>query len=192
MKYHNITKADMLNGEGLRVVLWVSGCSHKCPGCQNALTWDPNDGVEFKDDTIKEIYQELDQDWCSGLTLSGGDPLFLGNRKTIRDLVTNIKELYPTKTIWCYTGYTWEELMAQKELDKNLEDILNHIDVLLEGKFIMKLAEEKLHYVGSSNQRIIDVPKTREKGEIVLYIDNSDIYEEACRLKERLACGCDS
>lgn len=188
MKYHNITKADMLNGEGLRVVLWVSGCSHKCPGCQNALTWDPEDGVNFDDDTIQEIYHELDQDWCSGITLSGGDPLYLGNRKTIRDLVTNIRQLYPNKTIWSYTGYTWEELMAQKEIDKNLEDILNNIDVLLEGRFMMKLAEEKLHYVGSSNQRIIDVPKTLEKGEIVLYIDNSKIYEEACQLKERIAC----
>ncbi len=188
MKYHNITKADMLNGEGLRVVLWVSGCSHKCPGCQNALTWDPEDGVTFDDDTIQEIYHELDQDWCSGITLSGGDPLYLGNRKTIRDLVTNIRQLYPNKTIWSYTGYTWEELMAQKEIDKNLEDILNNIDVLLEGRFMMKLAEEKLHYVGSSNQRIIDVPKTLEKGEIVLYIDNSKIYEEACELKERIAC----
>jgi len=91
MRYHNVTKADMLNGEGLRVVLWVSGCSHKCPGCQNAITWNPDDGVEFDDDTIKEIYHELDQDWCSGLTLSGGDPLFLGNRKAIRDLVMNVK-----------------------------------------------------------------------------------------------------
>lgn len=192
MRYHNITKADMLNGEGLRVVLWVSGCSHKCPGCQNALTWNPDDGIEFDDDTIKEIYQELDQPWCSGITLSGGDPLFLGNRKTIRDLVMNIKQLYPNKTIWCYTGYTWEELIAQKEVDQNLEDILQNIDVLLEGKFVMKLAEEKLHYVGSSNQRIIDVKESLKENNIVLYIDNSKIYEEACQLKERLACGCNS
>lgn len=175
MRYHNITKADMLNGEGLRVVLWVSGCSHKCPGCQNAITWNPDDGVEFDDDTIKEIYHELDQDWCSGLTLSGGDPLFLGNRKTIRDLVMNVKQLYKDKTIWSYTGYTWEELIAQREVDKNLDDILNCIDVLLEGKFVMKLHDDRLHYVGSSNQRIIDVKKSIEEGKVVLYIDNSNI-----------------
>lgn len=168
----------MLNGEGLRVVLWVSGCSHQCPGCQNALTWDPEDGVPFDDDTIKEIYEQLDQDWCSGLTLSGGDPLYLGNRKTIRDLVTNIRQLYPHKTIWLYTGYTWEELMAQRELDANLEEILKNIDVILEGRFIMKLKEDKLHYVGSSNQRIIDVKKSLDQDQIVLYIDNSQFAVE--------------
>lgn len=192
MKYHNITKADMLNGEGLRVVLWVSGCSHQCPGCQNALTWDPDDGVVFDDTTVEEIYHELDQDWCSGLTLSGGDPLFLGNRKMIRDLVLNVKTKYKDKTIWCYTGYTWEELMAQAETDQNLKDILEHIDVLLDGKFILSQAETKLHYVGSANQRIIDVPKSLDKQQVILYIDNSTIYEEACLAKAKLACGCDS
>ena len=189
MKYHNITKADMLNGEGLRVVLWVSGCSHQCPGCQNALTWDPDDGVVFDDTTVEEIYHELDQDWCSGLTLSGGDPLFLGNRKMIRDLVLNVKTKYPDKTIWCYTGYTWEELMAQAETDQNLKDILEHIDVLLDGKFILSQAETKLHYVGSANQRIIDLPKSLDKQQVILYIDNSTIYEEACLAKAKLACG---
>ncbi len=192
MKYHNITKADMLNGEGLRVVLWVSGCSHKCPGCQNVLTWDPEDGVAFDDETIKEIYHELDQDWCSGITLSGGDPLYLGNRKMIRDLVMNIRKLYPHKTIWSYTGYTWEELMAQRELDQNLEDVLQNIDVLLEGRFILSKAEQKLHYVGSANQRIIDVPKSLDKEEIVLFIDNRKVYEEACSLKESATCACNS
>ncbi len=192
MKYHNITKADMLNGEGLRVVLWVSGCSHQCPGCQNAITWDPEDGVCFDDDTIKEIYEELEKDWCSGLTLSGGDPLYLGNRKTIRDLVTNVKQIYPNKTIWSYTGYTWEELMAQCENDENLKDILANIDVLLEGRFILKLKEDKLHYVGSSNQRIIDVPKSLEEGQIVLYIDNSKILEEINKSEVQVACECNS
>lgn len=192
MKYHNITKADMLNGEGLRVVLWTSGCIHHCPACQNALTWDENDGLDFDDDAIKEIYKELETDWCSGLTLSGGDPLFIQSRKTIRDLVTNVKKLYPTKTIWSYTGYTWEELMEQKKEDKNLQDILKNIDVLLEGRFVLKLANEKLHYVGSSNQRIIDVKKSLEKGEIVLYIDNSNITNTNNELNnvESGACRC--
>lgn len=182
----------MLNGEGLRVVLWVSGCSHKCPGCQNTMTWDPEDGVNFDDETIKEIYHELDQEWCSGLTLSGGDPLFLGNRKMIRDLVMNVKELYPNKTIWCYTGYTWEELMAQCELDQNLSDILRTIDVLLEGRFILSKKEEKIHYVGSTNQRIIDVPKSLDKGEIILYIDNSHVSGEESAMNARFSCSCSS
>ncbi len=188
MRYHNITKADMLNGEGLRVVLWTSGCDHHCPACQNALTWDENDGLLLDDDAIQEIYHELEQSWCNGLTLSGGDPLFLKNRKTIRDLVLNVKMRYPKKTIWVYTGYTWEELMSQMENDSNLKEILEHINVLLEGKFVLKLKEEKLKYVGSANQRIIDVEKTlqKENGEIVLYIDNSSIAHQL--KKESITC----
>lgn len=194
MKYHNITKADMLNGEGLRVVLWTSGCIHHCPSCQNALTWDPDDGLNFDDDAIREIYKELDNDWCSGLTLSGGDPLYIPNRKNIRDLVTNVKKLYPKKTIWAYTGYTWEELMEQVKNDSNLKDILDNIDVLLEGRFLLKEADERLHYVGSANQRIIDVKKTleNENKEIVLYINNSNIRNKKEELNniESGVCRC--
>lgn len=183
MRYHNITKADMLNGEGLRVVLWVSGCSHECPGCQNALTWNPNEGLPFDEEAVKEIYHELDQDWCDGITLSGGDPLFLGNRETIRNLVLNIKEKYPNKTIWCYTGYTYETLVKQAVKDNSLNDILEHIDVLLDGPFLMRLADVDKHYVGSTNQRVIDMVKTREQNEIVLYQD-----EEVKSFKEVQVC----
>lgn len=177
MRYHNITKADMLNGEGLRVVLWVSGCSHKCPGCHNTITWDPDDGVEFDETTVKEIFKELNQDWCSGITLSGGDPLFPGNRKTIRELVTRIRSNnnYRRKTIWCYTGYTWEQLMEQKKTDKDLEEIINCLDILLDGEFMIKLHDDRLHYVGSSNQRILDVKESLRTGEPILYIDNSNV-----------------
>ncbi len=178
MRYHNITKADMLNGEGLRVVLWVSGCSHHCPGCQNAITWDPNDGLIFDDAAKKEIFDELDKDWCSGLTLSGGDPLFLDNRESIAKLVLEVREKFPNKSIWLYTGYTYEDLLRQKEEDKNLNTILNHIDVLLDGRFVLKVANIKLHYVGSSNQCIIDVKKSLECGKKVLYIDNSNVLGE--------------
>lgn len=173
MRYHNITKADMLNGEGLRVVLWVSGCSHHCHACQNAMTWNPNDGLVFDDSAKKEIFDELQHDWCSGLTLSGGDPLFLGNRCEISKLVKEVKVKYPNKTIWLYTGYTWDELLNQKEVDSDLDIILNNIDVLLDGKFILKLASEKIEYVGSSNQCIIDVKKSLNSGKKILYIDNS-------------------
>lgn len=188
MRYHNITKADMLNGEGLRVVLWTSGCSHHCPNCQNVLTWDENDGLLFDDSAILEIYHELEKDWCDGLTLSGGDPLFLKNRKTLRDFILNVKTKFPNKTIWVYTGYTWEELMEQRKNEKELSEILEHIDVLLEGKFVLQLREEKLKYVGSANQRIIDVPKSlkTENGEIILYIDNSEIANQI--KKECITC----
>ena len=172
MRYHNITKADMLNGEGLRVVLWTSGCSHHCVACQNAITWDKNDGLVFDETAKEEIFHELEQDWCSGITLSGGDPLFKDNREEIAKLVVEIRKKFPEKTIWCYTGYTWEEL-----LEENLEEILNNIDVLLDGKFVLKLALEKLHYVGSSNQCIIDVRKSLAKKKKILYIDNSKIIE---------------
>lgn len=175
MRYHNITKADMLNGEGLRVVLWVSGCSHHCHACQNAMTWDPNDGLVFDEDAKKEIFDELEKDWCSGITLSGGDPLFFGNREEISKLVKDIREKFKDKTIWLYTGYTWEELLEQKKTDKFLDTILNNIDVLLDGRFVLKLASEKIHYVGSSNQCVIDVKKSLKKNKKVLYIDNSKI-----------------
>ena len=173
MRYHNITKADMLNGEGLRVVLWVSGCNHECPGCQNALTWNHEDGLEFDDKTKEEIYHELEQEWCSGITLSGGDPLFPGNRSTISNLVKDIRKKYPNKTIWCYTGYLYETLLKQKEKDKDLEEILNNIDVLLDGPFVMRLADVNIHYVGSKNQRIIDVKSSLKKEEVVLYGDDN-------------------
>ena len=177
MRYHNITKADMLNGEGLRVVLWVSGCSHHCHACQNAMTWNPNDGLVFDDDAKKEIFDELEKEWCSGITLSGGDPLFLGNRLEISKLVKEIREKFKDKTIWLYTGYTWEELLEQMKTDKNLDTILNNIDVLLDGRFVLKLASEKIHYVGSSNQCIIDVKKSLKKKKKILYIDNSKVLE---------------
>lgn len=186
MRYHNITKADMLNGEGLRVVLWTSGCIHHCPSCQNMLTWNENDGLEFDDDAVKEIYDELEKDWCSGLTLSGGDPLFTKNRETIANLVKNIKLLYPNKTIWSYTGYTWEELMEQREHDDNLRQILDNIDVLLDGKFVLKLKSVSAKYVGSSNQRIIDVKKSLEENKVVIY-DNLNVEEQFDKIP---ACSC--
>ena len=173
MKYHNITKADMLNGEGLRVVLWTSGCSHNCPGCHNAITWNKDNGLLFDDAAKKEIFDELEKDWCDGLTLSGGDPLFPESRDAIAELVKEVKEKYPNKTIWCYTGFIWEELIRQMDEDNNLKDIINNIDVLLDGKFVLRLALEKLQYVGSSNQNIIDVKKSLEKDKKILYIDNN-------------------
>ena len=177
MRYHNITKADMLNGDGLRVVLWLAGCSHHCQACQNPITWDANDGLIFDDEAKKEVFSELGKSWCSGLTLSGGDPLYVGNRKDVSLLVSEIKSKFPDKNIWCYTGYTWEELMKQVKDDENLKIILNNVDVLLDGRFVLSLALEKLHYVGSSNQRIIDVRSSLDTGNTDLYIDNNKLLE---------------
>lgn len=184
MRYHNITKADMLNGEGLRVVLWVSGCAHHCHACQNAITWDPNCGLEFDENCYEEIEQELKNDWCSGLTLSGGDPLYKENRSTIASLVTKIKKSFPEKTIWCYTGSTWEELLEEMKEDTDLKKIIDCLDVVLDGKFILRLAEERLHYVGSSNQCIIDVKKSLDENKKVLYIDNEKVMQEINKIGE--------
>ena len=100
MRYHNITKADMLNGDGLRVVLWLAGCSHHCQACQNPITWDANDGLIFDEEAKREVFAELEKSWCSGLTLSGGDPLYVGNRKDVSLLVKEIKSKFPDKNIW--------------------------------------------------------------------------------------------
>ena len=177
MRYHNITKADMLNGDGLRVVLWLAGCSHHCQACQNPITWDANDGLIFDEEAKREVFSELGKSWCSGLTLSGGDPLYVGNREEVSLLVSEVKSKFPDKNIWCYTGYTWEELMKQVKDDENLKIILNNVDVLFDGRFVLSLALEKLHYVGSSNQRIIDVRSSLDTGNINLYIDNYKLFE---------------
>ena len=107
----------MLNGDGLRVVLWLAGCSHHCQACQNPITWDANDGLIFDEEAKREVFAELEKSWCSGLTLSGGDPLYVGNGKDVSLLVKEIKSKFPDKNIWCYTGYTWEELMKEEKED---------------------------------------------------------------------------
>ena len=108
MRYHNITKDDMLNGDGLRVVLWVAGCEHHCPNCQNPVTWDINGGLEFDEAAKKEIFDELEKNYVSGITFSGGDPLHTQNRKDVGALIEEIKEKFPNKTLWIYRGYDWQ------------------------------------------------------------------------------------
>lgn len=148
MNYHNITKCDMLNGEGVRVVLWVSGCVHACPNCHNQQTWNPNSGIPFDDEAIKEIYAELENPYVDGITFSGGDPLHPLNYNTILWLCTQIKLKYPNKNIWLYTGYSLDTVKLI------YSDILEYVDVLVDGTFIEKLKSPDKHWVGSSNQRI--------------------------------------
>lgn len=173
MKYQKITKFDTANGIGIRTVLWVSGCSHRCPGCHNQSTWDPDIGIEYDQSTIDEILSSLAPDYISGLTLSGGDPLYLYNRRPISQLVTRVKYEYPHKSIWLYTGYTYESLLREITTlgDTDLYDILHTIDVLVDGKYINSLRDISLPYCGSSNQRVIDVPKSLNTNgnKIILY-----------------------
>ena len=161
MRYHNITKDDMLNGDGLRVVLWLAGCSHHCRGCQNPVTWDPEGGLEFDEAARQELYEQLGKDYTAGLTLSGGDPLYEGSRREVTALVREVREQYPDKTIWLYTGYRWEEV-------KDLE-VMAYVDVVVDGRFIMEERDVTLEWRGSANQRVIDVPMTRKLGQIVLH-----------------------
>lgn len=164
MNYNTIMYDDMRNGEGLRIVLFVSGCSHNCKNCHNPQTHDPCSGKEFDDNALNEIYKYLDRDYIDGITLSGGDPLFEDNLGTIYDLVMHIKEKYPNKTIWIYTGYTYEEIIKDAERYK----IVSLCDVLVEGRFVESLADVKYKWAGSTNQRVIDMKKTISNGEICL------------------------
>lgn len=161
MRYHNITKDDMLNGDGLRVVLWVAGCNHHCKECQNPITWDVNGGLEFGESEKKEIFDELDKSYVSGITFSGGDPLHPANRDCVTALAKEIREKYPNKTIWLYSGYEWEEVLDW--------EIVKYLDVMVDGKFKIELLDPKLFWKGSSNQRVIDVQNTLKSGNIVLH-----------------------
>ncbi|MCF2555125.1 anaerobic ribonucleoside-triphosphate reductase activating protein [Faecalicatena contorta] len=161
MRYHNITKDDMLNGDGLRVVLWVAGCPHHCPGCHNQITWDPEGGLVFDEEAKKEIFDELEKDYVSGITFSGGDPLHEANIQTVTSLAREIRSRYPDKTIWLYTGYKWADIK-----DK---EIVDYLDVLVDGRFEQSLKDNTLHWKGSANQLVIDVKNTRKIGEVVLH-----------------------
>lgn len=159
MRYHDITYHDMKNGDGLRVVLWLAGCNHHCRGCQNPVTWDPNDGILFDWKAKSELYGYLAEEYCAGITLSGGDPLFEGNRAEVGELLASIKRDFPCKDVWLYTGYLWEDVRDF--------DLMRYVDVLVDGKFVEELKDNTLHWKGSSNQRVIDVKQSLEAGRAV-------------------------
>lgn len=159
MQYHNITSDDMLNGEGLRVVLWVAGCSHACPGCHNPVTWDPKGGLKFDESAKAELFAQLEHRYIHGITYSGGDPMYQGNRETIAALAQEIRSKYPNKTQWLYTGYQWEEIIGEK--------VVPYLDVVVDGKYLEEKNDPQLHWRGSGNQRVIDVQKSLKTGEVV-------------------------
>lgn len=141
MRYHNITKEDMLNGDGLRVVLWLAGCAHHCKNCQNPITWDPEGGLPFDEAAKQELFAELDKDYISGITFSGGDPLYPAGREELYALIQEVKERYPHKTIWLYTGYLWEEI---RDLP-----LISCLDVVVDGPFVEELKDNNLPWKGS-------------------------------------------
>lgn len=153
MNYFQITKCDLLNGEGIRVVLWLAGCSHKCKGCQNAYTWDCNAGLPFTDEVKEELFEALSKPYISGLTLSGGDPLFVKNRESVAKLIEEIKERFPLKTIWLYTGYSFSDVKTFPEIRR----VLHLIDVIVDGEFKEELKCFDYKWAGSTNQRILRI-----------------------------------
>lgn len=161
MRYHNITKDDMLNGDGLRVVLWVAGCTHHCPDCQNPITWDINGGIPYDAAAEAELAEALSKPYISGITFSGGDPLHPENRREVFEIMARLHAKFPHKTIWLYTGFLWEEICTIPELSM--------VDVLVDGRFDKTLKDVKLHWIGSSNQRVIDVKETLKSGKLVLH-----------------------
>lgn len=161
MRYHNITTDDMLNGDGLRTVLWVAGCNHRCEGCHNPITWDVDGGLPFDKAAEDELFEKLAPNYISGITFSGGDPLHPQNRAEVARLCGKCRELFPKKTIWLYTGYSFEEI-------QDLE-IVPLVDVIVDGEFVKAQADPKLHWKGSANQRVIDVKETLKLKKIVLF-----------------------
>ena len=186
MNYHNITYPDMNNGDGLRVVLWLSGCNHHCFNCQNHQTWDVNSGIPFDESAKEELFRELDKDYISGLTLSGGDPLHEANLDGVLDLVNEFRLSFPNKSIWIYSGYLWEECQPfseegllkgsnfapnlQKILKKRYE-IISKCDVMVDGRYIDSQRNPSKKWAGSDNQRVISIQESIKQGKVVLYCD---------------------
>lgn len=176
MNYHNIKTDDMLNGDGLRVTCWVSGCRVDCYNCYNPQTWDFNSGIPFTEDTMQEILEDLSKPYIKGLTLSGGHPLDPHNLPEVYEIVKRVKSEFPNKDIWLYTGYTWEQII---EIDKSYEDhevnspspldVIKFCDILVDGAYVDELRDISLPFRGSSNQRIIDVQKSLEQNKVVLW-----------------------
>lgn len=161
MRYNKIRKMDISNGPGVRVSIFMQGCNFHCDGCFNPDTWDFACGKEFTDETIDRVIELCGNDYIVGLSILGGEPMHPSNIEGTTKLAKKFKEKYPNKNIWSWTGFTFE-MIKDKE-------VFNYIDVLVDGQFKKELFDPRLHYKGSSNQRVIDIKKTLKKNEIVLY-----------------------
>ena len=171
MYYGEIKKCDIANGEGVRVSLFVSGCTHHCPGCFNQDTWDFDYGKEYTQETEEEILNALAPDYINGLSLLGGEPFEPQNQAVLVELLRKVKERYPRKNIWCYSGYLFDkELLSESRARcEYTDEMLSMLDVLVDGRFVETLKDIRLVFRGSSNQRVIAVQKTLEAGETVLW-----------------------
>ena len=172
MYYGNIKKYDIADGEGVRVTLFVSGCRNHCPGCFQKETWDFLFGKEFTDDTINEILEAMNHDYIDGLTLLGGEPFEEENQPEILKLLRRVREIYPDKNVWAYTGYILDKdiLGNGRKHTEYTDEILSMIDILVDGPFIEDLKNISLAFRGSENQRVINLKETLKTNNIVLYI----------------------
>lgn len=200
MNYSGISECDVLNGTGFRVVLFVSGCSHRCYNCQNPKTWDKNFGHPFTEKTRQYIFNCLDKDYIDGITITGGDPLHENNLNEVLKLIQEIRNSYPDKTIWLYTGYHVfinypeshrqhkvilstrpnastniiyddELFFKKKEEDRKRSEIISNVDVLVDGEYIDEQKDLTLRFKGSKNQRVIDIKQSLAQNKMVLYCD---------------------
>lgn len=173
MNYHKIEKTSIANGPGVRITLWVAGCTCHCDECQNPQTWDFNSGKPFDESSKKELFEALNKSYIKGITFSGGHPLENKNVEDVYLLIKEIKEKFPTKDIWLYTGYTWENIFQSAELDifnvNNVyrKEAVKMCDVIVDGPYIKEQRDITLKFRGSKNQRLIDVKETLKQNKIV-------------------------
>ena len=184
MYYSVIKNCDIANGPGVRVVLFVSGCRHHCPGCFQPQTWDFSYGQPFTQDTVDELLRLLQPDYIARLTLLGGEPMEPENQPALLDLVRQVKQAYPEKNIWCFSGYLYDDLAAGKIGDGAVtRALLGLVDVLVDGEFILARKKLQLRFRGSENQRLIDLRKTEQAGQVVLWTDEKE-GEKTCKRSE--------
>ena len=170
MYYAEIKYFDVANGPGIRVSLFVSGCPHACPGCFNEIAWNYEYGEKYTEEVEEKILKAVSKAEIQGLSLLGGEPLYPANLHVLLPLLRKMKERLPKKDIWCYSGYTYEELLSREgEEKKELEELFSYLTVLVDGRFIEAEKDITLLFRGSKNQRLILMAETRRSGEIVLY-----------------------
>ncbi|MFR7668394.1 MAG: anaerobic ribonucleoside-triphosphate reductase activating protein [Mediterraneibacter faecis] len=169
MNYGEIKKCDIANGEGVRVALFVSGCRHHCKGCFNSMTWDFNYGKKFTEETEEEILEALKPNYIDGLSLLGGEPFEPENQEVLVKLLRKVKERYPEKNIWCYSGYLFDEELKKESRARceYTDEMLSMLDVLVDGRFEEDKKNITLLFRGSENQRLIDVKKSLKEGQVV-------------------------
>ncbi len=171
MHYGNIKNYDIADGEGVRVTLFCSGCTNRCEGCFQPETWDFCYGKEYTKETEDQLIQMLTNPNIQGLTLLGGDPFEPSNQRTLITLLRRVKQELPTKDVWAYTGFVYEQdlLEGQRKYTEVTDEMLSYIDVLVDGPFVIDQKDISLYFRGSTNQRVIDMPKTLKSGNVVIY-----------------------